>query len=310
MNDSTQAEAVNPAPEGTDSIGAPTAGQLIRAARQKLGVHLAVLSLKLKVSVRQLEALEADEHDLSKGPVFVRALAASVCRQLNMDPAPVLALLPQAPDQLPLQRPHRAPLPSTPHARFDGMAFVRGLPRPTLAIAGVMLVLIAALLWLPSPSSWSWFQPAPSAPSAPSEIAQPVMPEASVAPLSEVQAPPLEPAAAPTSPAVVPLAPAPVASAPVVASPSVPVAPVAAPAVGAVLGFSASQDSWIEIRDSHNQVLWSRLMRSGESTQVQYPLPMRVVVGRADAVKVSYQGKALDLAPHTKVTVARFEVKE
>ena len=309
MNDSTQAEAVTPAPETADSIGAPTAGQLIRADRQKLGVHLAVLSLKLKVSVRQLEALEADEHDLSKGPVFVRALAASVCRQLNMDPAPVLALLPQAPDQLPLQRPQRAPLPSTPHARFDGMAFVRGLPRQTLAIAGVMLVLIAALLWLPSPSSWPWFQPAPS---APSEVAQPAMPEASVAPSSEVQVPPPEPAADPKSPAVALLVPAsaPVGSAPVVASPSVPVAAVAAPAVGAVLGFSASQDSWIEIRSSKNQVLWSRVIHAGERVEVQYPLPLNVVVGRASAVRMTYKGQPFDLAPHTKVTVARFEVKE
>ena len=84
----------------------------------------------------------------------------------------------------------------------------------------------------------------------------------------------------------------------------------APPSTGAVLGFSASQESWIEIRDGNNQVLWSRVLREGESTQVQYPLPMHVVIGRAKSVNVTYQGKAFDLAPHTKVAVARFEVKE
>ena len=34
-----------------------TAGQLLREARQKAGIHLAVLSVTLKVPVRQLEAL-------------------------------------------------------------------------------------------------------------------------------------------------------------------------------------------------------------------------------------------------------------
>jgi cytoskeleton protein RodZ len=37
---------------------------------------------------------------------------------------------------------------------------------------------------------------------------------------------------------------------------------------------------------------------------------MNVVIGKARAVSVTYQGKPFDLAPHTKVTVARFEVKE
>jgi len=72
-----------------------TAGQLLREARLKAGLHVAVLSVNLKVPVRQLEALEANEFDADKGPVFYRGLAASVCRQLNLDSAPVLALLPR-----------------------------------------------------------------------------------------------------------------------------------------------------------------------------------------------------------------------
>ncbi len=295
MNDSTHTEAVSEASELADSCSASRAGQLLRDARQRQGLHLAVLSLKLKVPVQQLEALEADAHDLTQGPVFVRALAASVCRQLNIDPAPVLALLPKASEKLPMQRASRVPLPSAPRSSFGGLALVRGLPRVTLAIAGLMLGLIAALLWMPSPTTWSWFQPAPivSVQDVPA-----IAPQAPEPPLSERQVLPLEPAAASS-------APVPAASASAMSSPSVPVS-----GVGATLGFSASQDSWIEIRDGHNQVLWSRLMRSGDTAHVQYPLPLRVVVGRADAVKVSYRGKAFDLAPHTKVTVARFEVKE
>ena len=69
-------------------------GQMIKAGRMKAGVHLAILSVNMKVSVNQLEALESDRFDLLSGTVFSRALAAKVCRFLNMDPQPVLSLMP------------------------------------------------------------------------------------------------------------------------------------------------------------------------------------------------------------------------
>ena len=315
MTDNTPADTLMPESSLAEAQTALTAGQLIRAARQKMGLHLAVLSVNLKVPVRQLEALEADQYDPSKGAVFIRALASSVCRQLQMDPAPVLALLPQAPGQMPLRRDTIAPMQSEQRLRLDAMAFLRSLPHQTLGIAALMLCLIAALLWMPSPSNWAWLQSTPVVPLA--AQAPEVMPEASVAALPGGAVPLAEPAAAVQAPAIVlatpavvaspALAPLPVASVPAAAANAV---TSAAGSAGAVFSFAASQESWIEIRDEKDQVLWSRVMREGETTQVQYPLPMRVVIGRAKAVNVTYQGKAFDLAPHTKVSVARFEVKE
>jgi cytoskeleton protein RodZ len=79
-------------------------GALIKAGRELAGVHMAVLSVNLKVSIKQLEALEADQFELLSGPVFARALAAKVCRFVKIDPDPVLALMPAATNGLkPLQ---------------------------------------------------------------------------------------------------------------------------------------------------------------------------------------------------------------
>ena len=76
----------------------------MRSAREKAGVHLGVLSVNLKVSIKQLEALEADQFKHLPEPVFARALAAKVCRFLKIDSAPVLALMPQMTNGLkPLQ---------------------------------------------------------------------------------------------------------------------------------------------------------------------------------------------------------------
>jgi len=70
-------------------------GGIMRSAREKAGLHLAVLSVNLKVSIKQLEALEADQFQHLPEPVFARALAAKVCRFLKIDSEPVLALMPQ-----------------------------------------------------------------------------------------------------------------------------------------------------------------------------------------------------------------------
>jgi len=79
-------------------------GGIMRSAREKAGVHLAVLSVNLKVSIKQLEALEADQFQHLPEPVFARGLAAKVCRFLKIDSEPVLALMPQMTNGLkPLQ---------------------------------------------------------------------------------------------------------------------------------------------------------------------------------------------------------------
>lgn len=297
-----------------------TAGQMIRTARVQMGMHLAVLSVNLKVPIRQLEALEADEHDQTKGPVFVRALASSVCRHLHIDPAPVLALLPQSTDRMLLPKPTLLEIDAARRVPWNLQNVLRAIQMQTVLIAAAMLMLIAALLWLPSPSTWGWLQPAIKA--EPVTQAAPVLP-----PLTVVSEPVLSDAATAAQTAAVistPVAPpVPTASVPLVAVPATqapaiaqtPVTPtsklaVANTAPGAVMVFTATNDSWIEIRDGKNQVLWSRVVNAGQSAQVQFPPPMNVVIGRAHVVSVTYKGQPFDLSPHTKSTVARFEVKE
>jgi cytoskeleton protein RodZ len=103
-------------------------GGIMRSAREKAGLHLAVLSVNLKVSIKQLEALEADQFQHLPEPVFARALAAKVCRFLKIDSEPVLALMPQMTNGLkPLQliesdirssgRLHRMDQPSGTHSK-------------------------------------------------------------------------------------------------------------------------------------------------------------------------------------------------
>src|SRR3954470_24334715 len=86
--------AALPLEEG--DIAHKTAGDLLREAREAHGLHIEMVAAALKVSPQKLIALEADDIESLPDPVFARALAASVCRALRIDPAPVLAKLPGA----------------------------------------------------------------------------------------------------------------------------------------------------------------------------------------------------------------------
>ena len=81
--------------EAVSSPGGGSAGAQLRAARERQGLHIAALAAAIKIPQRKLEALEADRFDELPDATFTRALAMTVCRALKIDPAPVLAQLPQ-----------------------------------------------------------------------------------------------------------------------------------------------------------------------------------------------------------------------
>jgi cytoskeleton protein RodZ len=289
---------------------ATTAGQLLRQARLKANVHLAVLSVTLKVPVRQLEALEADELDMSKGPAFYRGLASSVCRHLHLEPAPVLALLPQASTRLKAVNPHFQSMAKDQSLRI-------GRSSKVMWSAVLMLLLTGALIWLPGPAQWIWLDDVKSLLSddVVSQEVQEAVPaslalEPSVALLND-NAAPIAGGLSSTAADINAVTSAPSTSAAASAPPVVPEASlpsrVDAPHEWV---FTATGDSWIEMRNPQKAVVWSGVVKAGESTRIQSPLPVSVVVGRAQLVSATFRGQPFDLKPHTQVTVARFEVKE
>ena len=320
MTPSLKSESASETSLAPTPASAATAGRLLREARMKAGVHLAVLSVTLKVPVRQLEALEADELDPGKGPVFYRGLASSVCRHLQTDAAPILALLPQTTAHLqPLVRSVQ-PLESEGSVRISNVPWGRMVSSKVVWVAALLLFMTGAFLWMPSPAQWAWLDDVKSLMAdevVSQEVTEPVVsPPATVteilpvpvAPTASAEASSPAPSASVVSPVSPALAPAAPMSQPVQSTPT------AKPAVSASAEpewvFSASGDSWLEVRNAQKAVVWSGVVKAGESTRIQSPLPVSVVVGRAQVVTATLRGQPFDLKPHTQVTVARFEVKE
>ncbi len=143
-----QAPSSETAPAPAAPLAPAHGGALLRQAREAAGLHVAALAASLKVPVRQLEALEAGHFDRLPDPIFTRALASSICRQLRIDPKPILAALPMAPSFAPkvgggINEPFQRPgMPGAP-----GLA--RFALRPSMVIAAVLALAALGLLFMP-----------------------------------------------------------------------------------------------------------------------------------------------------------------
>ena len=319
----------------------PSRPERLREAREAAGLHIAALAAALKVPVRKLELLEAGRYDALPDLTFARALASSACRHLRIDPAPVLAQIPVSPaPQL---------VPPSPVGvgsyRADGEAPRANpagwLSRPAVLAAIALLLGALVLVFLPRaatpPTPAAVVEPAPAPaqpPIAPAlvsaEPAPPVMSAPTAAPPGAEPAVPAPatpaapeaaaaPSATPASPATPPPAAAPAsASASALLPPSGqpnPVSPSAAPAASnapaasaAVLRIEATGETWVEVSRAGG-VPTQRLLRAGDHLEFSDPAPYGVVIGRAEAARVTVRGQPFDAAALARNSVARFEVK-
>lgn len=283
----------------TPGAGTASAGQMIRAARTAQGVHIAALAASIKVSVRKLEALEADRFEDLPDATFARALAQTVCRSLKIDPAPVLALLPAPGSVSQLEQVSRGlnqPFRDPADAR-DGLAGLGFLRRP--ALWGPLLLAVGAVVlwWVPS-STWQSLLGRDAEVAAPGVTVEvvPVEPSAS----ADVPASPAsEAASAQQVPASDVPNPAPVAASPV-PSPA---------ATNAPLVVRTSGESWVEIQDARGRMLVSRLLAPGEELELDGAFPMRVRIGNADGTELRVRGEVFDMTPFRRENVARFDIR-
>lgn len=304
-----------------DASAAPSAGAMLRAARERQGLHIAALAAAIKVPQAKLEALEADRYDALTDATFVRALAQSVCRVLKIDAKPVLDLMPSARNTT-LDRVQatskRAPFHDKPGR--EEQSEPRLWHQPVFWVVAVLLVAAAGfVLWPQRPDAWSgWMAKLPGL--GGSDAAKPA-PESSPAPAPAPAPVAQAPVAPPAAPASVPEATAPAAAAAVpaqgpasVVSETVHSAPAPAVATPAdtpagIAVVRASEPSWIEAQDARGRVLLSRTLQPGESVGLDGALPLKLVIGNASATEVTLRGKRVTLGPPNRDNVVKLELK-
>lgn len=311
----TEHTAAPPAGAGTSP------GALLREARERRGMHIAALAAAIKVAPARLEALEADDYSGMPDTTFVRALAQAVCRALKVDPAPVLALMPESAHSR-LERVDEglnAPFRDRPGRLVEGgdLAVWR---YPVVWVALALLLGAAAFLWwpqapagpeplppgaeplasapLPAPAASALADAAPSAASA----AMPVAGTASAPPTSSTAALPAAAAsvAAPLAASLPIFAAASTTPAPAAAPASAAAVPAALTAGGDAAVLRAVQDTWVQVTDGSGKVLAARTFTAGEAVPFSGPLPLRLRIGNVQGTELAFRGKPVDLRALTK----------
>lgn len=284
----------------------PSVGEQLAAAREGRGLEIADVAQALKLGARQVEALESGNWQALPGHTFIRGFVRNYARLVGMDAAVLMAMLDEVLEKpsggLVVPPSHQGAMPHSggPGTRRDRVVM----------IAGGALVVLAALAYFLVPGDLSGLRdnaqgmldslarkeelaPAPLAAPAepafpPGSTPQQIMNPQAVPAVPEEAAPTAKPAAEVSAAAVSPAA-----------TPTVPV-------VGAAqLRFAVDKESWLEVRDRDNRLIFSQRLAAGAEQALAGAAPLSLVIGYAPGVRLFWQGKPVDLAPHTKGDVAR-----
>ena len=273
------------------------AGAELKSAREALGLTVSEVAHQLKLAPRQVEALEAGRFEALPGGTFVRGMLRNYARLLKVAPEPLLEHLAgrlDSPDANRLAARYSQPVPFSDSARHSTFVYL-GLSLAVLTLGGGV-----AYQWyhehkVPTQvAAVKRAAPKPAAPAAP--ISEPKTVEASapaqISTRVAMQPPP------PERPGVEKVA-------AVTASP--PLAVTDKPRGGSHrLVIRCEEEAWIEVKDANDRMLVSSLNPKGAERVVRSRGPLTLVIGNAAHVQVIHNDKPVDLAPHTKLSIARF----
>ena len=274
-----------------------TPGTVLAAARKAAGLSVADVAAQMRLSPRQVEALEADRYGDLPGAVFVRGFIRNYARVLKVDPVPLLqALEPELADDAPLRV----------QATSGALPVRRNHAKPLFV---VFCMIVIAVLVAGGYELWSRHgeQAAEKAPDA----------AASRASRSEVSEKVRQPAPAVVTPPDATREPAQqpqTTNEPAVASATIdPAPPVAAQptpsARMAQLRVQFAGSSWIEVRDREGGLIYSGTGQAGSERVFEAIAPLSVVVGNASGVRITYNDQALDLSPYAARNIARLTLE-
>lgn len=269
----------------TEAQEVPGPGAMLRMAREARGTSIAEVAAALKMSPRQIEAIEGEDFSRLSGATFIRGFIRNYARHLKIDAGPLLAalaeqtVLPQAELNAPLDAGVRMPTPGGRQGKgLVGATFL------ALAVLGFALALYFDAIDLGTLLDRK-DSPAASGQGGVPQIVQPL-------PQPVAAARPSAPAAGTAE-----------------AKPADP-SDQATPKPGMhQLIFSFDGSSWVEVKDAAGRTLFSQMNAKGTTQVIEGHPPFQLVVGNASNVRLQYDEQAVDLRPHTRVEVARLTLE-
>jgi cytoskeleton protein RodZ len=285
-------------------------GVMLKTAREAKNMSQADVAAKLKLTPRQIEALETEDFGNLPSELFVRGFVRNYARLVGIEPDSLLT---------PVNV--RATVSETITAPSAGLnlgssGMRRWVIYPLLAITLFLLLVTTLYYWLRQGED-ALIQSPPEV-----SVPQAVVPDLSVPqvePTAIIDA--TQPPGAAVSesvPSGVPPAMGVLNPAPPASQPTQPVQPNPNPLppkseVGQTsslrsMHFQPAQDAWIQVVDAKGS-RFSKLVRAGASESFSGEPPFRLVVGEAALVKLTYNGHSIDLTPFIGEKVARLTLE-
>ncbi len=317
------------------AVPAGDVGALLRAAREKLGMSTNDIAAKLRMGVKQVQALEANDYAALPKGTFLRGFVRNYARQVSLNGDEVISLLEKAHSGASLVSATSEVAPAQQNIRVQRPSGDLATPKARALGTLAFVLILAAVAWY----WWEFMRPGRSVEAVvlpvaqTTRVSQPAIgppatvdqPSVTATEATSIASPPGTPTgsdvtrAAPVLPApatAVTVAAASVAAIPTPKAPSENVAPVAAkpavqsaPAGSSTLGFTFTGESWVEVTDANGKILVSKRFKAGDAEEIFGRGPLSVVIGNAQATRMAANGREFDLVPHTRVSVARVTVK-
>ena len=276
----------------------PGVGETLRAAREARGLSIPDAAQQLRLMNRQVAAMEAEDFASLGQPVFARGFVRNYARMLGLDDAAILRAMGGA-------QPEPVEVSATPPLVLPGKWFTSGW-----LIAGMVLLLLLTVLPI---GLYAWLS------SDAEEVTRPIM--RAVPATAPVTSPPGVSVNQSADPATAnPGAEISASTLPPVGASALsetdagtgvaatePAAPV--PSQGE-MRFEFAEDAWLEVKEGTGQILYRQMNPKGSTLILTGQLPLDLVIGNAMHVRMTYQGRPLDLAPYISANVARFSLEE
>ncbi|HEX7389617.1 MAG TPA: RodZ domain-containing protein [Acidiphilium sp.] len=284
---------------GSDLQGAARVGAELRGVRERLGWKLTDLAARLKIRRPFLEAIEAGDLAALPAPAYAAGFIRSYAEAMGLDPEEILRRF----------RAEGMSRERQPKLTFPEPVPDRAVPPGAIVFIAVVIAIGAYFLWYRhSEHELRMARMVPPVPAKLAPLAVPAAPPASVKPASVKPASakptpaqnvavagtaPVAPAATPANTTTVtPASPATAAAsngqaaAPssATAAPSGTTAPGTTPAVVAAtnpLVISAIADSWVQVRGTGGTILFSRILKAGQSWPVPDEPGLTLTTGNA-----------------------------
>jgi len=274
--------------EQAPAIMQESSGSKLARAREALDMSVADVARALRLGIKQVEALEANDYDKLPGRTFVRGFVRNYARLVNLDPDRLVE------GCFPAQQEAETQHIQAPSQRIS---FSDHHSKPWLKWLATSFVVVALVSW----GVLVWLGP---------ESVKPVV--------SEKTAVPKAPALSEENPAVDAAIHGSAASAEKNVEPAqlqlentvplAPPAPGASVALASVL-LSFTGPAWVEVQDKNGKKLYSQNNLAGTQQTVEGTPPLSLVIGSAPNVKLTYKGQPVDLTAYTKADVARLTLE-